>query len=438
MAKLSTDDLLDAFKEMTLIELSEFVKKFEETFEVTAAAPVAVGAPAGGRRRRRRPRPPRSRTSSTSSSRPPATRRSRSSRRCARSRRSASRRPRTSSTAPPSRSWRRSTRTPRRRPRLPSRAPAPPSPSSDLAPRRRRTRHGTTCTTAIGAAGSAAARSRPAGACRCRQRRRRVLARRSRSVRAPRCVRRGRGAARHAATDGRVVLTHRRRRVILDGGLTGSRRDVSEAALSGGSQYRLQRPRRCPVRPARGPRGPGRHSWCRLDISCARTGSLPLCACPVLSPWISRGASRRAPVTPAGPWKDPSWPPRAPRPLLVPPPARPPAVSLSPRSASHWRSRTSSLCRPTASTGSSATPSGRRRVEAALDERPAGRPDHLRSGGDLRGDLPDRGLLGIHVPVVPGPPVRAAQVLDRRVQGAGHDLLGPALRDGRVHEHHHR
>ena len=49
MAKLSTDDLLDAFKEMTLIELSEFVKKFEDTFEVTAAAPVAVAAaaPAG-------------------------------------------------------------------------------------------------------------------------------------------------------------------------------------------------------------------------------------------------------------------------------------------------------------------------------------------------------------------------------------------------------
>jgi large subunit ribosomal protein L7/L12 len=49
MAKLSADELLDAFKEMTLIELSEFVKKFEETFEVTAAAPVAVGvAPATG------------------------------------------------------------------------------------------------------------------------------------------------------------------------------------------------------------------------------------------------------------------------------------------------------------------------------------------------------------------------------------------------------
>lgn len=44
MAKLSTDELLDAFKEMTLLELSEFVKKFEEVFEVTAAAPVAVAA----------------------------------------------------------------------------------------------------------------------------------------------------------------------------------------------------------------------------------------------------------------------------------------------------------------------------------------------------------------------------------------------------------
>jgi large subunit ribosomal protein L7/L12 len=51
MAKLTTDELLDAFKEMTLIELSEFVKQFEETFDVTAAAPVAVAAgaaPAAG------------------------------------------------------------------------------------------------------------------------------------------------------------------------------------------------------------------------------------------------------------------------------------------------------------------------------------------------------------------------------------------------------
>jgi|SRR5690242_5712375 large subunit ribosomal protein L7/L12 len=50
MAKMSTEELLDAFKEMTLLELSDFVKQFEETFEVTAAAPVAVAptGPVGG------------------------------------------------------------------------------------------------------------------------------------------------------------------------------------------------------------------------------------------------------------------------------------------------------------------------------------------------------------------------------------------------------
>ena len=50
MAKLSNDELLDAFKEMTLIELSEFVKLFEDTFDVKAAAPVAIaaGGPAAG------------------------------------------------------------------------------------------------------------------------------------------------------------------------------------------------------------------------------------------------------------------------------------------------------------------------------------------------------------------------------------------------------
>ena len=48
MAKLSTEDLLDAFKEMTLLELSDFVKQFETTVEVTAAAPVAVAAAGGG------------------------------------------------------------------------------------------------------------------------------------------------------------------------------------------------------------------------------------------------------------------------------------------------------------------------------------------------------------------------------------------------------
>ncbi|MCZ2827974.1 50S ribosomal protein L7/L12 [Modestobacter sp. VKM Ac-2986] len=48
MAKLSSDELLDAFKEMTLLELSDFVKQFEETFDVTAAAPVAIAAAGGG------------------------------------------------------------------------------------------------------------------------------------------------------------------------------------------------------------------------------------------------------------------------------------------------------------------------------------------------------------------------------------------------------
>ena len=48
MAKMSTDDLLEAFKEMTLLELSEFVKQFEEAFDVKAAAPAAVAVPAAG------------------------------------------------------------------------------------------------------------------------------------------------------------------------------------------------------------------------------------------------------------------------------------------------------------------------------------------------------------------------------------------------------
>jgi large subunit ribosomal protein L7/L12 len=48
MAKMSTDELIDAFKELTLLELSDLVKKFEETFDVSAAAPVAMAAPGGG------------------------------------------------------------------------------------------------------------------------------------------------------------------------------------------------------------------------------------------------------------------------------------------------------------------------------------------------------------------------------------------------------
>ena len=81
MAKLSTAELLDQFKEMTLIELSEFVKQFEDTFEVTAAAPAAMMV-AGPAAAALPPRLPRSRTSSTSSSRATVARRSRSSRSC--------------------------------------------------------------------------------------------------------------------------------------------------------------------------------------------------------------------------------------------------------------------------------------------------------------------------------------------------------------------
>ena len=47
MAKLTKDELIEQFKEMTLIELSEFLKEFEEVFDVTAAAPVAVAAAPG-------------------------------------------------------------------------------------------------------------------------------------------------------------------------------------------------------------------------------------------------------------------------------------------------------------------------------------------------------------------------------------------------------
>lgn len=83
MAKLTTEQLIEAFKELSLIELSEFVKAFEETFEVTAAAPVAVAAaaPAGGGLA---PRPLKRRTRSTSFSRTLAQTRSPSSRRSVR------------------------------------------------------------------------------------------------------------------------------------------------------------------------------------------------------------------------------------------------------------------------------------------------------------------------------------------------------------------
>lgn len=84
MAKLSQEELLAQFENLTLIELSEFVKAFEEKFDVTAAAAVAAAPPSPPPR----PRPRPSRTSSTSSSRVPARRRSRSSRSCVSSPRS--------------------------------------------------------------------------------------------------------------------------------------------------------------------------------------------------------------------------------------------------------------------------------------------------------------------------------------------------------------
>ena len=122
MAKLCTDDLLDAFKELTLLELSEFVKKFEETFEVTAAAPVAVAAAPAAAAAPAEAAEEQSEfdvileaagekkigvTWSSARSSPDW----------------ASRRPRIWSTAPPSRCWRRSPRKPPRRPRASSRLP---------------------------------------------------------------------------------------------------------------------------------------------------------------------------------------------------------------------------------------------------------------------------------------------------------------------------
>ena len=130
MAKYTNDELLEAFGEMTLVELSEFVKAFEEKFDVEAAAPaaVAVAAPAAGaaaaRLRKRR-------TNSTSSSPPLATRRSRSSRPSALSPPWVWLRPRLWSTALRRLSWRRPRRKTLRRLSPSSKKPALPSSSSD-------------------------------------------------------------------------------------------------------------------------------------------------------------------------------------------------------------------------------------------------------------------------------------------------------------------
>ena len=130
MATMTTADLLDVFKNMTVLELNDFLKAFEEEFGVTAAAPVAVGRACGRRwwRRGRRGRGegrvrrhPHRRRRQEDPGHQGGARRSRA---------SASRRPRTWSTAPRSRCWRRRPRkTPRRR-RPSSKGPAPPSSSS--------------------------------------------------------------------------------------------------------------------------------------------------------------------------------------------------------------------------------------------------------------------------------------------------------------------
>ncbi len=127
MAKYTNDELLEAFGEMTLVELSEFVKAFEEKFDVEAAAPaaVAVAAPALALLLRKR------RTSSTSSSPPLATRRSRSSRPSALSPPWVWLRPRLWSTALRRLSWRRPRRKTLRRLSPSSKKPALPSSSSD-------------------------------------------------------------------------------------------------------------------------------------------------------------------------------------------------------------------------------------------------------------------------------------------------------------------
>ena len=130
MAKLSTDQLIDGFKDLSLIELSEFVKKFEEVFEVTAAAPVAVaaaGAPAAGGGDADAAE---EKTYLMLSSKLLVTRKSRSSRRCARSPTSVWVRRRHSLMALPVLCSRAQTRRPRTRQRQLSKRLAQPSPSS--------------------------------------------------------------------------------------------------------------------------------------------------------------------------------------------------------------------------------------------------------------------------------------------------------------------
>ena len=94
-------------------------------------------------------------------------------------------------------------------------------------------------------------------------------------------------------------------------------------------------------------------------------------------------------------------------------------------------------CRRRASTGCSATSAGSSGSPTPW-RRAHRRAGPLRPGGDLRGDLPDRGLLRVDVAVLQRPPLRGDPQVHRVVQGARPDLRRPAVRHGGVHEHQHR
>ena len=130
MAKLSTDELLDAFKEMTLIELSEFVKQFEDTFGVTAAAPVAVAAAAAGGGAGAGDEEAAEQDEFDVILESAGDKKIQVIKEVRTLTSLGLKEAKDLVEAPPSRSWRRSTRRPPTRPRRPSRAPAPPSPSS--------------------------------------------------------------------------------------------------------------------------------------------------------------------------------------------------------------------------------------------------------------------------------------------------------------------
>ena len=436
MAKLSTDDLLDAFKEMTLIELSEFVKQFEDTFGVTAAAPVAVAAAPGRRWRRRR----RGRRGAGRVRRHPRGRRRQEDpghqggAHAHQPRPQGGQGPRRG--APRSRSSRRSTRRPPRRRRRPSRPPAPRSPSS-----RQPTRP-------AAAAAAPEAGARPS----CRLRAPPGDRRLTPAVAAPRS-----GQAREC----RHRIGRRRVRVVR------TSRDVALAAVAD----RRVRPV-CDARPMSAPRSSTRHPglggsrrvacracvttrerrWCRTmsrrsrpcgypgSTAVARSGKLLLCAASCPPPTAVPGCvSACAQVTPSVSLrKDLSWPPRA----------------------------------TPAATASSAHPAPNRISFAKIRE-PLEVPDLLalqtdsfdwllgnetlagpgRAGAaDGRTDVPTKSGLeeifeeispiedfsGHDVAVVPRPPVRAAEEHGRRVQGARLHLLRAAVRHGRVHEQRDR